>query len=121
MPLVDYWKKVVLENYAQFQGRARRAEFWWFALANLIVGGVLYLLGESSSFFVILYVLYGLAVIIPGLAVAVRRLHDTDKSGWLLLIALLPIVGAIILLVFYFTDSQRGSNQYGPSEKYPNG
>ena len=66
----------------------------------------------------ILYVVYGLGVIVPGLAVAVRRLHDTNKSGWMLLIGLIPLVGSILLLVFYFTDGDPGTNRFGPSPKY---
>jgi uncharacterized membrane protein YhaH (DUF805 family) len=62
--------------------------------------------------------IYSLAVLVPGLAVGVRRLHDTDKSGWWLLIALIPLVGIIVLIVFFATDGQPGPNKYGPSEKY---
>jgi uncharacterized membrane protein YhaH (DUF805 family) len=120
-PLVGYWKQVVLERYAQFTGRARRAEYWWFSLATLIVGVVLSVLGAVSSIFLILYYVYALAVLIPSLAVGIRRLHDTDRSGWWLLIALIPLVGAIVLIVFLATDSTRGTNQYGVSEKYPAG
>ncbi|MDQ1431181.1 MAG: hypothetical protein QOF40_1783 [Actinomycetota bacterium] len=120
-PLVGYWKQVVLERYAQFTGRARRAEYWWFSLATLIVGVVLSVLGAVSSIFLILYYVYALAVLIPSLAVGVRRLHDTGRSGWWLLIALVPIVGVIVLIVFFATDSKPGTNQYGTSEKYPVG
>lgn len=119
MPLVEYWKKAVLGNYANFSGRARRAEYWWFALANAIVVSVLTGLAAASKAFIVLSVLYGVALIVPSLAVAVRRLHDTGKSGWMLLIGFIPVVGAIVLLVFYFTDSTRGTNQYGDSERYP--
>jgi uncharacterized membrane protein YhaH (DUF805 family) len=118
-PLIGYWKKVVLENYANFSGRARRAEFWWYFLANFIVSLVLNLLQAAASIFVVLVVIYGLAVLIPGLAVGVRRLHDTGKSGWWLLIALIPIVGIIVLIVFWAADSTPGANDYGMSEKYP--
>ena len=119
-PLIGYWKKVVLENYANFSGRARRAEFWWYFLANFIVSLMLNLLhGGVRAIFVVLVVIYGLAVLIPGLAVGVRRLHDTGKSGWWLLIALIPIVGIIVLIVFWATDSTPGANHYGMSEKYP--
>ena len=117
-PLIGYWKKVVLENYANFTGRARRAEFWWYALANFIVSVVLNLLQAAASIFVVLVVIYGLAVLIPGIAVGIRRLHDTGKTGWWLLIVLIPLVGIIVLIVFFATDGQPGPNQYGPSEKY---
>jgi uncharacterized membrane protein YhaH (DUF805 family) len=118
-PLVGYWKKVVLENYARFDGRARRAEFWWYFLANLIISVVLNIVDAVLGLSGVLTLVYGLAVLIPGLAVAVRRLHDTDKSGWWLLIALVPIVGIIVLIVFWATDGTRGANEHGMSEKYP--
>lgn len=123
MDLVNYWKKVVLENYANFSGRARRAEYWWFVLANIVVYIVLSVIigGVSDALGGLLSLLYYLAVLIPSIAVGIRRLHDLGKSGWYLLIALIPVVGAIVLLVWAATDSQRGSNQYGVSEKYPNG
>lgn len=119
MNLVNYWKVVVLERYAKFDGRARRAEFWWFALANFIIGVVLSILGNASGLFSVIYWLYSLAVLIPGIAVGVRRLHDIDKSGWFLLLAFIPIIGAIILIIWAATDGTRGPNKYGPSEKYP--
>ena len=79
---------------------------------------MLNLLQAASSIFVVLVVIYGLAVLLPGIAVGIRRLHDTDKSGWWLLIGLIPLVGIIVLIVFFATDGQPGPNQYGPSEKY---
>jgi uncharacterized membrane protein YhaH (DUF805 family) len=120
-PLIGYWKKVVLENYANFNGRARRAEFWWYFLANLIISIVFNVLAAAASFFAILSLIYALAVLIPGLAVGVRRLHDTGRSGWWLLIALIPIVGIIVLIVFFAQDTTPGVNDYGMSEKYPVG
>jgi uncharacterized membrane protein YhaH (DUF805 family) len=123
-PLTSYWKKVVLENYANFDGRARRAEFWWYFLANLIISIVLNIIDAVLDLrlgggFGVLGVIYSLAVLIPGLAVGVRRLHDTSKSGWWLLIALIPVVGIIVLIVFWATDSVPGANDFGMSEKYP--
>ena len=117
-PLISYWKRVVLEKYADFTGRARRSEYWWFTLANIIALFVLVVLITVADIFWVLYVIYGLALIIPSIAVTIRRLHDTDKSGWWILIALVPFVGGIILLVFMCIDSTRGTNQWGPSEKY---
>jgi uncharacterized membrane protein YhaH (DUF805 family) len=117
-PLVSYWKKAVLENYAEFSGRSRRAEFWWFALANFIVNIVFTVLGQATALFTILGFVYGLAVLIPGIAVGIRRLHDTGKSGWWLLIALIPFVGVIVLIVFMATDSTPGTNEWGSSPKY---
>ena len=117
-PLVGYWKKVVLENYANFEGRARRAELWWYVLAGVCISIVFNILAAIASFFVVLSLIYGLAVLIPGLAVGCRRLHDLGKSGWWLLLGLIPIVGAIILIVWFATDAPPGPNQYGPSPKY---
>lgn len=122
-PLIGYWKKVVLENYVNFTGRARRAEFWWYFLANLIISIVLNIIdaaiGFGSGYGGVLSAIYGLAVLLPGLAVGIRRLHDTDKSGWWLLLVFIPIVGLIVLIVFWATDGTRGANDYGMSEKYP--
>ena len=114
------WYFEVLKKYAEFNGRARRMEYWMFFLFNCIIASVLW----AGSMFLLhrgmwLYMLYSLAVLIPGIAVSVRRLHDTNKSGWWLLISLIPFVGAIILLVFFFMDSQPGDNQYGPNPKAP--
>lgn len=117
-PLISYWKKVVLENYANFEGRARRAEFWWMVLANIIIGIVFNILIAISSVFWVLDIIYILAVFIPYLAVGVRRLHDTNKSGWWLLIGLIPLVGAIVLIVFFATEGTRETNQWGPSPKW---
>ena len=114
-PLIGYWKLVVLERYAKFDGRANRAEYWWYFLAQLIIGVVLQLLGNVSSIFSIVYLLYMLAVFIPGLAVAIRRLHDTGKSGWFVLLALIPCVGVIILIVFLATEGTKGPNKFGAS------
>ena len=111
------WKK-----FAVFGGRARRREYWFFTLFNMIIALVLGLidgfLGFTTEFGIgILGGLFSLAIIIPGLAVAIRRLHDTNRSGWWLLIALVPFIGFIILLVFYLTDSDPGDNRYGPNPK----
>ena len=106
------WKK-----YAEFAGRARRQEFWMFVLFNLLVsiavGIVDGILGTSGA----LGGLYSLAVLIPSLAVAVRRLHDTDRCGWWLLLPLIPLVGGIILLVFFCIESKPGSNRFGANPK----
>jgi uncharacterized membrane protein YhaH (DUF805 family) len=114
MPLIEYYKLVVLQRYAKFDGRAGRPEFWWFVLANFLISIVLQLLGQASSLFSVLGFIYALGVFIPSLAVAIRRLHDTNKSGWWLLIALVPLVGFIVLIVFYATEGTRGPNNFGP-------
>ena len=87
---------------------------WWFVLASAIIGIVLSTLGRASAIFLVLYLAYGIGVIVPSIAVAVRRLHDTNRSGWWYLLVLIPLVGAIILIVFLATDGTPGLNQYGP-------
>ena len=113
MPIVENWKLVVLQRYAKFDGRAGRAEFWWYVLANFAIYIALLILAQISGIFLVLYFLYALAVIVPNIAVGIRRLHDTDKSGWLLLLAFIPFVGAIILLVFCAMEGTNGRNQFG--------
>jgi uncharacterized membrane protein YhaH (DUF805 family) len=107
----------VLKKYAVFSGRARRKEYWMFVLINLIITFVLYLIEGLVGGPGILGGLYSLAVLIPAIAVGVRRLHDTNRSGWWLLIGLIPLIGTIVLLVFLVQDSQPGENQYGPNPK----
>lgn len=89
------------QKYAQFRGRASRSEFWWFFLFNAIVGIVLNVLEAVNRGFGLLSLIYGLAVIVPEIALNARRLHDTNRSGWWQLLVLIPIVGWIILLVWY--------------------
>ena len=105
-----------LKHYVDFNGRARRAEFWYFVLFNfiiaLVVGGVGRVIGFDQ-----LGSLYSLLVLLPALAVSVRRLQDTGKSGWFVLLGLIPLVGALILIYFYVQDSQPGENQYGANPK----
>ncbi|MGB9345810.1 MAG: DUF805 domain-containing protein [Ilumatobacteraceae bacterium] len=112
MALIENWKLVVLERYAKFDGRAGRGEFWWFVLANFLVFVVLAILIQISGIFWILYVGYVLAIIVPSIAVAIRRLHDSNKSGWWLLIGLIPF-GGIVLLVFYILEGTNGPNDHG--------
>jgi len=111
------WYLDVLKKYATFTGRARRTEYWMFALFNIIIIAVLTFLDTLMGIPGVLSGLYSLAVFLPGLAVAVRRLHDTGKSGWWILIALVPFIGFIVLLVFMVLDSQPGENQHGPNPK----
>ncbi len=116
----------VLKKYAVFQGRARRAEFWWFALFNFIFNMALQMLfgpvvmtveEGTASPLAFIPVLYILVLIIPTIAVGVRRLHDTGRSGWFILIGLIPVVGAIVLIVFYAQEGNQADNQYGPDPK----
>ncbi len=114
------WYFTVFKKYFDFDGRARRKEYWVFTLINSIVCLILSLLIElnGSIFRSIISIIYGLGVFFPEWAVTVRRLHDTGHSGWWVFINLIPVIGAIILLIFLLTDSQEGSNQYGPNPKY---
>ncbi len=107
----------VLGKYATFSGRARRSEYWYWSLALLIAFVVLRLLGAISSAFIIIYAIVALGVLVPGLAVLWRRLHDTGRSGWWVLIGLVPLVGVIVLIVFLATDGTPTENKYGPSPK----
>ncbi len=113
----------VLQKYAVFEGRARRAEFWFFVLVNTIISFALGLLGvviaggDTDHPALLIYNVYAFGVLLPYLAVAVRRLHDTGRSGWWLFIGLIPIVGAVMLLIFYVQDSDSGDNEYGPNPK----
>jgi uncharacterized membrane protein YhaH (DUF805 family) len=117
------WYLQALKKYAVFGGRSRRMEYWYFVLFNIIVSIVLGvidgLLGTSGSYAGagLLSGIYGLAVLIPSLAVTVRRLHDIDRSGWWILIALVPLIGVIVLLVFALLEGTPGDNQYGPNPK----
>ena len=128
--LIGWWKKVVFENYANFNGRARRAEYWYFALGCFLLLIPFYIIGiigvaiqsQILSFTGLgLYFLIAIALIVPSLAVAVRRLHDLNKSGWYYFIGLIPFVGSIILLVWFFTDGNRFTNDYGEDPKNPAG
>ena len=117
------WYMAVLKKYAEFTGRARRKEYWMFALINFLICVVLVVIDVQSGLsnpmgLGVLSGLYSLAVFVPSLAVSVRRLHDTDRSGWWLLILLVPLIGAIVFLVFMLLDSQPGENRHGPSPKY---
>lgn len=121
--MIEWYKKVVLQNYFNFNGRARRSEYWYYTLMNIIIAIVAMILDKTLGInfdplpYGPLYALYGLAVFLPGLGVAVRRLHDVNKSGWFLLIALVPLIGAIWLLVLFCTEGDKGENQYGHDPK----
>lgn len=124
--MIDWWKKVMLKNYANFTGRARRAEYWYFALMNFIliipfyVIGSIGILNDNTTLSVMGMGLYGivvLATIVPTLAVSARRLHDINKSGWFYLFVFIPLIGGILILVWFFTDGDRFTNNYGSDPK----
>jgi uncharacterized membrane protein YhaH (DUF805 family) len=102
----------VLKNYAVVEGRARRAEYWWFVLFNLIASISLSVV-DGVAGTVYLGVIYSLAVLIPSIAVGVRRLHDIGRTGWWLLI-ILTIVGILVILYFSVLGGDEGENEYGP-------
>src|SRR5690242_16876709 len=101
--------KTCLNKYADFKGRAARPEFWWFALATFVVSAVL------NQIIPMLGALFSLAVLLPSLAVAARRLHDIGKSGWFLLLLLIPVIGWLVLLYFY-VQASGPSNEYGEAQ-----
>ena len=116
------WYLKVLKNHFNFRDRARRREYWWFVLVNAIItillGFVQDALGWSNAEGEgALTIIYGLLLLIPSIAVMVRRLHDTDRSGWWVLIGLIPIVGWFVLIIFAVFDSQPGTNRFGPNPK----
>jgi uncharacterized membrane protein YhaH (DUF805 family) len=124
--MFDWWKKVIFKNYANFSGRARRAEFWYFSLVNTLFIILLYIVSIASIFSgtliipflaFIFCIVVALVTFIPRLAVIVRRLHDINKSGWNYFMVLIPLAGPIILLVWLFTDGDRCDNNYGPDPK----
>jgi uncharacterized membrane protein YhaH (DUF805 family) len=111
------WYLKVLKNYVVFQGRARRKEYWMFVLINSIISVILMVVEEFAGLSGVLSGIYYLAVFLPSLALGIRRLHDTGRSGWWLLLGIIPFIGAIILIIFACQDSQPGDNQYGPNPK----
>lgn len=123
------WYLTALKKYAVFSGRARRSEFWYFELFNILLplGGalvlevLLILVGtkpdDASTIAIGLYDLWFLAMLLPHWGVTVRRLHDTGRTGWWTLITLIPLIGPIILLIFLCEDSQPDTNQWGSNPK----
>ncbi|WP_039056847.1 DUF805 domain-containing protein [Enterobacter sp. Bisph1] len=110
------WYFRVLRNYATFDGRAHRREFWMFTLVNTVLFGVLYVVDKIVGWH-ILSLLYALLVLVPGLAVQVRRLHDTNRSWRWLLLLLFPVIGWLMLLAFYSQHGTRQENLFGPQPK----
>lgn len=119
------WYLEVLKKYATFTGRARRKEYWMFGLFHIIVFVLLALLDGFLQTEGIITMIYLLATFLPSFAVSVRRLHDTGRSGWWMLINIVPMIGPIVLLIFMCMDSQTGNqfdsqtgnNKYGPNPK----
>ena len=120
-----YFLDIVKNHYADFEGRARRREYWMFTLMYLIVyvalaivGGILSIISSTLGSLVFgLIGLASLAVLIPSIAVTVRRLHDVDKSGWFILVSLIPVIGGFYLLYLTIIEGTKGDNQYGSDPK----
>ena len=106
-----------LKKFADFSGRARRTEYWLFILFSMciavLLGVVDFVLGSPG----IIGLIFAVAILIPSIAVAARRLHDTDRSGWWMLIAFIPVIGTIALLIFLLLDSHASANRFGPNPK----
>lgn len=118
-----HWYIDVLSKYAVFEGRARRKEYWMYTLFNvLVLIGCLFVdnvsgLTKATNGLSPLYTLYALGTILPGLGVGIRRLHDTGRSGWLLLVGFIPCIGGILLLIWTIEEGTNGRNEYGPDPK----
>jgi uncharacterized membrane protein YhaH (DUF805 family) len=102
------------DHYTKFDGRAGRPAYWWWFLFGILVGIGATIIDAIIGSFGVVSGLAGLALLLPGLSVSIRRLHDTDHSGWWVLIGLIPIVGFIVLLIFYVRESDPDENKYGP-------
>ena len=111
------WYLAVIKQYAVFSGRSRRREYWIFTLISAIISIALSVVDGISGNPGIFQGVYSLAVLLPSLGVAIRRLHDTGRSAWWVLIVLVPILGWIALIVFYATAGEPGENRYGPNPK----
>jgi len=124
--MIEWYKIAMFQNYANFSGRARRSEYWYFRLVTslLLIGFVIFgamlsaILGDVGfPIAMVVFFLYLIASIIPSLAVTVRRMHDIGKSGWTMFVALIPFAGPIWILVLLITDGEHGENYYGPDPK----
>lgn len=116
------WYIEAITNYVNFKGRSRRKAYWMFVLMNVIISTLLSMLDYFFDIYVaddvgLISFIYSLFILLPSLAIVVRRLHDTGRSGWWVLISFVPIVGWIVLLVFMCMDSYYGENQYGECPK----
>ena len=117
------WYTDVLKKYVQFSGRARRKEYWFFMLFNTLVVAVLAFIdmstgrNNSTTGIGLLSGLYALATFLPQLGVTVRRLHDIDRTGWWVLLGVIPLIGELVLIVFLATNGTAGDNRYGPDPK----
>ena len=127
-----YWMTLPLKRYADFSGRSRRREYWMFTLGYVLVFAMLVVVGSATGnfgddgsgdlgLFFWLFMIVAIALVIPSVAVQVRRFHDQDKSGWFALLGLIPYVGGLIILVFMLIEGTGGPNEYGPDPKAEGG
>ena len=120
---MNWYLEVLTKKYATFDGRARRREYWFFALISFVVLVALVVADIAMGTFSedarigLLSGLYALAILIPSIAVTMRRLHDTNRSGWWVLLNLIPYLGSLVILVLACLDSQPGANRFGPNPK----
>ena len=114
---MEWFLKVVRDNYANFNGRARRKEFWMFVLFYAIFAIITSILDGIIGTYGIISIILSLALLLPSLAVTVRRLHDIGKSGWWIFIDFVPLIGPIWLLILLIQEGQHGPNEYGPDPK----
>lgn len=123
MKWYEWYIDVIKNKYATFEGRARRKEYWYFVLMNIIIlFGLSFIDGLTGTFNTdagmgVLSGIYTLAILIPSIAVSIRRLHDSNLSGWWILLVFIPIFGAITLIILYVRDSTPEENKYGPNPK----
>ncbi|MDE5205353.1 DUF805 domain-containing protein [Citrobacter sp. ANG330] len=112
------WYLSVIKNYTGFSGRARRKEYWMFVLINMIICAVLNVIqsviGMETPY---ISIIYSLGVLLPSIAVAIRRLHDTDRSGWWVLLSLIPIIGTVVIIIFLCQNGTAGANRFGADPK----
>ena len=128
MTFIESVRTCLKENYCNFEGRAPRSEYWWFALFAVlleIVTSVLdgflgtYTVTSSGKMIGFINLIFLLAILLPSIAVAVRRLHDTDRSGWFYLLIFIPIIGSIILIIFFIQQGTNGRNRFGDDPLRP--
>ncbi|XXM72149.1 DUF805 domain-containing protein [Lysinibacillus sphaericus] len=115
------WYLKVIKNYVNFGGRARRKEYWMFYLVNFLISMGIFVIQMAAGIDGWLNGLYSLFILLPSLAVTFRRLHDTGRSGWWILISLIPVVGWIVILVFMCLEGESQSNKWGPNPKFGGG
>ncbi|HEX3809931.1 MAG TPA: DUF805 domain-containing protein [Rhizomicrobium sp.] len=117
MEAINWFQTVVTKHYVDFQGRARRAEYWWYTLVYIVIYVILAIIQNILGTGAILTGILSLALLLPSLGVSFRRMHDIDRSAWWLLLAFIPLIGAIILIYWFAQPGTAGSNQFGSDPK----